>query len=414
MINRADRLSSPTWAGLGLGGLLLSLIAWRVLTLGMAEHLSRADPDAALGWRAGYAEAQLRQLELRARQPRHSEAQRTGALAAIRSAPLDGRGYRMLARQAELRGEMPVAMALYSLAAKRGPRDLPTQGWLIKYSLAHGDSAQALVHIDQILRVQPEMASRMYPILMALAARDPVKVAKVLLQAPPWRPQFMVYLFRQSQDSPGLFGLVQRLRRSPDGLTDAELSAWLGRLVRNRQWGSAYLSWVESLSPEASRRIGNIYNGSFEFEPSQLGFDWRFGRVPGARVSRAQVTGSQGGLALRVEFEDRRVAFRHVRQLLALVPGTYRLEGRVRLDDLRGERGLVWTLTCAENGRVIAETDPVTGRRDWRTFERDLVVPAENCGGQWLTLRVPARIAAEQRLGGVAWFDDLSIQATGQ
>jgi hypothetical protein len=126
------------------------------------------------------------------------------------------------------------------------------------------------------------------------------------------------------------------------------------------------------------------------------------------------VTGSQGGLALRVEFEDRRVAFRHVRQLLALVPGTYRLEGRVRWDDLRGERGLVWTLTCAENGRVIAETDPVTGRRDWRTFEQDLVVPAENCGGQWLTLRVPARIAAEQRLGGVAWFDDLSIQATGQ
>jgi hypothetical protein len=394
--------------------LLLSLIAWRVLTLGMAEQLSRTDPGAALSWRPRYAEAQLRQLEGQARDRRLSAAQRAGAQAAIRSAPLDGRGYRMLARQAELRGENSVAMVLYSLAAKRGPRDLPTQGWLVQYALARGDNAEALVHIDQILRVQPEMASRLYPQLMALAARDPAEVAKTLLQAPPWRPSFMLQLIRQSPDSAGLFALVERLRRSPGGLTDRELSTWLGRLIHNRQWGGAYLSWVESLSPAASKRIGNIYNGSFELEPSQLGFDWRFGRVSGARVSRAQVTGSQGEFALRIEFEDRRVPFHHVRQLLALVPGTYRLEGRVRLDDLRSERGLVWTLTCAENGRMIAETDPLTGRRDWRTFERDLVVPPEDCGGQWLTLRIPARIAAEQRVGGVAWFDDLSIQAAGQ
>ena len=112
MIDRADRLSVATRFGLGLGALLLALIAWRVLTLGMAEQLSRADPGAALRWRAGYAEAQLRQLELQARDSRGSAARRTSAQAAIRAAPLDGRGYRMLARQAELRGNMPVAVAI--------------------------------------------------------------------------------------------------------------------------------------------------------------------------------------------------------------------------------------------------------------------------------------------------------------
>src|SRR5207342_1524249 len=75
MINRADRLPVATLLGFGLGALLLSLIAWRVLTLGMAEHLSRADPDAALRWRAGYAEAQLRQLERQVRDPQHPAAQ---------------------------------------------------------------------------------------------------------------------------------------------------------------------------------------------------------------------------------------------------------------------------------------------------------------------------------------------------
>jgi hypothetical protein len=208
--------------------------------------------------------------------------------------------------------------------------------------------------------------------------------------------------------------LFDLLRRSPGGLSTRELSTWLDALISDGQWGPAYLGWVESLSPEASKRIGNIYNGGFELEPSQLGFDWRFGRVPGARISRDQVVGSEGQYALRVDFEDRRVPFHQVRQLLALVPGSYRLHGRVRTDDLRGERGLVWTLRCADNGRFIAETEPVKGRHDWHSFDLDLAVPPEKCGGQWLTLRVPARIAAEQRLGGTVWFDDLSIQATYQ
>ena len=409
---RTDGHPSPKWLAPGLGALLFVFLAWRVLSLGIADYLSRDQPDAALAWRSGYADALFHQFDLQASEKRASEAQRRSARAAIRAAPLDGRGYRMLARQVELGGDLPGAMSLYSIAAQRGPRDLPTLGRLIQYELKGGNYTQALSHIDQVLRVEPEMAERIYPVLMALSAQDPGDVAKTLLESPPWRSDFLIQLIRTSPDNAALPRLLQRLARSPGGLSRDELSTWLARLIRRGQWSRAYLSWVESLSPTASKRIGNIYNGSFELEPSQMGFDWRFGNVPGARVSRAQVTGSDGQYALRLEFEDRRVPFRHVRQLLALSPGQYRLQGRDRTDDLRGERGLVWTLTCAETGQRIAETDPTRGRHDWRAFEVDFVVPTDKCGGQWLTLRVPARIPAEQRVGGVAWFDDLSIRAS--
>jgi len=36
-------------------------------------------------------------------------------------------------------------------------------------------------------------------------------------------------------------------------------------------------------------------------------------------------------------------------------------------------------------------------------------VPTDKCGGQWLELQLPARIPAEQRIGGLVWFDDLKI-----
>lgn len=401
--------------GLGLAA-LLGFAAWRVLTLGLADHLSRSHPDAALAWRAAHPEAQLRRLEKQAGGAAIPTGEEPAARAAIRAAPLDGRGYRLLAQQAELGGDLVSARAQYSLAAARGPRDLPTQRWLVNDALTRGDYAKALAHIDLMLRVQPELVRFLSPVLADLSthATAQPEVARILLREPPWRSDFVRRLMGLKPDSAALFGLMERLRRSPAGLSDQELSDWLDRLVGDRQWGSAYLVWVDSLAPEARLRIGNVYNGSFESEPSHSGFDWRFVRVPGAQVSRAQVTGAKDHLALRVAFEGRRVPFKDVRQLLALAPGTFRLDGQVRLDDLRSERGLVWTLTCAEDGRLIAETEPMSGRREWRKFSLDFEVPVTDCGGQWLTLRIPARIPAEQLIGGVAWFDDLQIQATSR
>jgi hypothetical protein len=168
------------------------------------------------------------------------------------------------------------------------------------------------------------------------------------------------------------------------------------------------------LPAAAKVHIGNVFDGGFEWEPSNVGFDWRISRVAGAIVSLAPVTGAGGNQALQIEFEGMRVPFQNVRQLLALPPGRYRLQGRVRLDDLRSDRGLVWTVACADSNRAIAETEPMSGQRGWTSFGMDLVVPGESCGGQWLVLRIPARIPAEQLIAGTAWFDDLQIEAVSR
>src|SRR5689334_17903169 len=167
-----DRRPAPTWL-LTMGALFFAFIAWRVVTLGMAEHLAPRNPAAALAWRNSDAEARLQELDLQAADHRYSAAQSESARAAIRSAPLDGRGYRMLANQVELRGDLPTAMSIYSIAANRGPRDLPTLGRLINYQLTRGNRAQALAYIDQSLRVQPELAPRMFPVVASVSAQDP-------------------------------------------------------------------------------------------------------------------------------------------------------------------------------------------------------------------------------------------------
>jgi hypothetical protein len=398
-------------AVLAVATLLLAFAGWRILTLGLAVHHAVGSPATALRWRAGLPEAVLNQSLQRVRD-KQTPGSDEGLPQAIGDAPLLPLGYRLLAHEAEVAKQPARAAALYELAAARGPRDLPSLAWVGQHELAIGDFPSALSRYDQMMRVEPNASHHLQPILLATAAHRPAQraFAQLLQRHPPWREEFMVRLISRSAAIAPIFPLVEKLRTTPPGLSHDELAAWIARLAHEGQWGAAYLVWVQSLGPEASQHIGNVYNGGFEFEPSQLGFDWQYRSSPGATVSRVQTSGAGGERALRLEFEDRRIQFPRLQQVLALAPGSYRLRGRVRLDDLRSERGLVWTLTCA-TGTPLAETEPFSGRREWRQFEVQFVVPNEKCGGQILSLRLPARIKAETRIGGVAWFDDLSIKS---
>jgi len=394
--------------------LLAAWAGWRIVGLSMASFLAEDEPAAALQWRAQDANAIVAVEQARVREDKTHLPDATQARAALASAPLKPAGYRLLARRAELEGDAARAARLYEVAAARGPRDLPSVDWVARHRLANGDYAGALADFDQMMRVEPQLVEKLQHTLISIATLQPAQrdFARLLARNPPWRSVFTTSLLSQTPNAAAIFPLVEKLRSQPGaGLTDHELGLWISRLARDRQWGPAYLTWVQSLPPEASQRIGNVYNGGFELEPSQIGFDWQFKNAPGVRISRAQATGADEELALRVEFDGDRIAFGNVRQLMALPPGKYRLLGKVRLDDLRADLGLVWSIRCAENRRAIAETEPMSGRREWQSFETSFTIPDSDCGGQWLTLTVASGGRSLQRISGVAWFDDLSIKS---
>lgn len=389
--------------------LTLSAFGWRVLSLGMADQLARELPFKALGWRANHPGALVRAAEQSvAQQP--AEA-RELALAALRADPLEGRAYRVLGQLAEAAGDERQAVRLFALAATRSPRDLPTHLWLEQHYLRAGKLVPALRHVDLSLRVQPQTQAVQYPLLTRLAAvpQAQADLGQLLARRPPWRENFVSTLCRDAPDSVAITPLMNQLRLAPGGLSAGELAAWLERLGRDQRWAEAYLTWAAALPVVQQSGLGNLFNGGFESDPSNSGFDWRFERVPGAYIERLPGAGVIGSYALRISFEERRVPFHHVRQLMALPPGRYRLEGRARADGLRSERGLVWSVLCLDHGNAVASTTPLSGNTPWRPFSVSFELPAGSCGGQWLQLDVPARIAAEQRIGGRAWFDDLRI-----
>ena len=135
---------------------------------------------------------------------------------------------------------------------------------------------------------------------------------------------------------------------------------------------------------------------------------WEISRIAGADIYFAAERGNNR--ALRVQFHDRRVAFRNVSQWLFLPPGDYRLKGRVKLVDLQAAQGLSWTLVCAGDTTLMGKSERLVGNSDWRSFTLEFAIREEQCGAQQLRLILDARIAAEQQISGEAWFDDFVIE----
>src|SRR5690606_30932263 len=353
--------AKPAWLWLVLA--LLAFAAWRVASLGLADHYAVSNPERALFWRSNHPEALLHAAEAAAGEPARAEAAAGFARRALQADPLDGRPYRVLGQLAAAAGDNDRAAELFTLAARRAPRDPIAQLWLLDHHLRNGRPAEALAHLDTLLRVRPALFARFEPLLLQLAAAPAVQgpLATVLASRPPWRTRLLGLVAVKAENPDAVAPLFEAVRQAEGGLAANELGPWLDRLVRTGRVGQAYLLWAANLPPERQKRLGNVYNGGFEHEPQPVGFDWRLGRVAGARISRLSGPGVGGERALHVAFEDRRVPFNHVRQMLALPPGEYELSLRARPDSLRTERGLVWEIGCVSGGPALAATEPLRG-----------------------------------------------------
>lgn len=387
-----------------------ALLSLPVVRIGMADLRVEQDPAAA---RAGW--------------PRHAEAwTRLGQNAAaaadwvqvthaahalLANSPVAGMAHRLLAQRAEAEGDLVLAARRYALAARRAPRDRVTHGWLARDAAAHGRFADAIIQLDELLRIAPTLFDEIAPSLATFVAVEEARtalVAHIGAHDTPWRARFLGWFAAQPDHANLLAPLFAPLRASAWPLTDQERSAWIERLLREGQAGQAQFLWIDGLPKSRRALVGNVFDGGFEWPADNTGFGWRVGRVPGASIRFDMAQGAGGRQALIVDFHDRRVPFAHLQQRLALPPGRFLLQGRVRLDGLRNERGLVWQVQCA-NGLLLTRSDRFFGSAGWREFAAAFERPSADCAAQTLLLRLDARIAPEQMIGGRVLFDDLRI-----
>jgi len=408
---------------LALGAVAL-LLLWRMLVVGVSGHYvdrieveGEAAAQKALAWNPSHPEA----LRVAARRGLEADpaAAAVKAERALQFNPADARALLVLAYARLALGESEAADGHARQAARLMPAKASVRMGLTEYWLKREQPGEAVVQLDQALRIKPALGRELFPRLLQVAESAEARgLLLPLTQDPaPWWEAFFRHACRSAVSLETVTALTQMRRSSEQSLSVGEREALVQRLLKERQWPAAYLAWVNGLEPGQRRYLGSVYNGGFEVEISNQGFDWQLPRIKGVSAARRHTYGIQGEQALQLVFSGRELRFRHLRQRLFLAPGSYRFQAKVRPEGLQGRGGLNWTVSCLEGRRAessqvepLGRSERFLGSSDWRWSRFDFVVPATDCTAQELSLESLGRTAFDHKLEGEIWLDQVRIR----
>ena len=413
------RPRTPGWVtalGWTLAGLISLVLVWRVVVVNVSAMFAldaETAPEAAVrgvAWDARNSDALLREADTFVDQ----EPARARQLAkrALAANPANARAFLVLARLAT--ADRAAYADLLARSADLDPQNVPTRLALTDLAIRQGDVRTALINLDAALRARPVLLSDVQPQLLALldTQAGEVELRRFFQHAvPPWWQGLMGYASAQAPTAQLPLRLLDIRRDFSPAPGLAERQPVVARLARDAEWQSAFMVWMNGLTPEQRRATGNVYNGGFEMPFTDTTFDWRRTPRNGVEVEALPTFGTTGARALRLAFQGQIKSPELIGQTLLLAPGfSYELRARYRLESVRTQFGLEWEVSCGESRTptVIASGDRHLGTTDWRDFTVKFAVPAR-CYPQHLALVLRGDAKLDLQAAGLAWFDDLQV-----
>lgn len=332
---------------------------------------------------------------------------RAWTTAALKSEPLNAHGLEILGL---LEADNKEATKWMSAAANRSLRTPIALYWMLQKELAARNYAATGRYADALLRIKPQAMPFVVAKLekMAETAAAEGTVEQLFMQDPPWRSAFFTYLKGHIRDARAPFKLLVALNGTAHPASAQEIDAYLRILIENKLYDLAYYSWLQLLPPQKLSRAGLLFDGDFEFSPSDPPYDWVIQSAGGVNIEIAPRDDRPPEHALSIQFGAGRIDFPAVSQLLALKPGRYVFSGLFK-GEINGPRGLRWRVECLGTNARQAETKMLLGTAPrWVKFTTDFEVPS-GCPAQTLKLILDARSTSETLVSGEAWFDELAI-----
>jgi len=391
-------VTRPTIAS-GLGVVLLAIAvvftAGEMLRRTEAHRFEQSDPSLALAWEPADVTARENLANRRlaaAIANRSSTARSVGlsstravAIRALAEGPLHWAALRDLGIAEDMAGNKVPARSVMARAALRGFRDVPTQAWWFQQAIVAGDALAGLPRLDALLRSEPDLEPRLFPIIPALLTRPAVgsALSARLSANPPWRDAVLSDLAAKGPDTAAVGGLFLDLRSRSASPDDHEFGVLLTRIAAAGRYDDARALWKGLVGLTPSQAAAAPYDGAFRGAPGMPPFNWHIYPLESGAAQMEAMPGTGFALTMSYPASAKPTI---AEQLLMLTPGAYHLAGRWRVTGAAPGAGVSWTLNCAADGAAVGEwRHDVDTQTAWSIFDVGFVVPS-GCTAQWLRL----------------------------
>jgi hypothetical protein len=277
-------------------------------------------------------------------------------------------------------------------AGDNNPSYLPARLQLLGAYVAANRPDLAILEADAAMRLSPSLASRLGPILPALATTPAGRATldRIVTTSPSWRRRVIGSGRGAPVDPSFIYALIQSDGSDPARDREVEQTAFLTSLLGRGDTVAAQLAFINFLPPNAATRDQAVYDGEFDGLPGPPPLNWTLGGNRVDRVSFTKAPDGSGALALSF-FDDRAVDL--ASQITFLPPGRYRLSTLASASRRAAGARLVWSLTCAvrnrTKGKPAIELELAPGSQP-SSGSTEFAIPPGDCAFQRLLLRTRA------------------------
>lgn len=340
-------------------------------------------------------------------------------LRAVQANPRSSRYWMDLASAYEQAGKIELAREAFEKARTVYPISADVKWNYGNFLLRQGTVPEGFHAIRQAVDTDPHLI----PLAISRCWESDADVNDLLDEAlPPETDAYFSALdfFASTHDvDPGLT-VWNRLLTLGKSLQLKRTFPFLDEMIQKGRVEDAQRVWRQALGASGVRYDESpdhsiVWNGGFEHDPANGGFDWREDSVAGAAMEIDTTVFHSGARSMRIDFEGgSNLDFYHLYQYVPVEPNrTYHFRAFLRTESISTESGMRFFLHDPYS-RGVAEvlTPGLVGTQPWTAVEADITTgPTSHV--LLIRLRRPQSRLFDNKLSGTVWVDDVSLIPTG-
>ena len=288
------------------------------------------------------------------------------------------------------------------------------------FLLRQGRVPEAFQQIHDAVAINPKLTA---PAISACwrSAQDIDQILRTVLPDGADENWGAIQFFVQAREPQPAMAVWKRIAAHDASFPASETFPLLDMLIATGHADDARAVWNQALLAAAVPREADasdslVWNGGFEKEPLDGGFDWRFRSVEGAEIKWDEEFVHSGRRSLRVDFDGTtNVDFENVWQYEVVLPSTrYRFGAFFRTEDLSTDSGIRFEIRdVSRPGTPVRSTPNLVGSQSWAEQNLEILTSPDT-----RLLQIVLRRTRSDKLGnkirGTAWIDDVALVPVGQ
>ena len=328
--------------------------------------------------------------------------------------PLSERPWLELAALDEARGDFPAAERAYEMAQLDFPIS-PDVAWRYgSFLLRQGDLSGGFAALRRAIDKDPSLEASALAESWAVDPKADSIAAAVLPQKAAYYVRAIRYFLLQKQTGAAL-EMWSRLLRLNQPVAMRDAIDLISDLLDEGRISEAHQVWQEALRrsawPDDAHDTSVLFNGGFEHDFLNGGFDWRELPLSGVSYDLDSSVLHSGHQSLRITLDGAaNVNFEHIFQYVYVAPHQrYRFLAYVRTAGISGGNGIQFDIFDPRHPEKLQVLTPaVAGTSGWTPVRVDFESGA-NTQMLEIFLRRPPSPAFDNQLRGTVWVDDVSL-----